>query len=225
MKKWTLVDQSLTADGKTVSLVEHDRHYYIRIDSAELMSTRQHGSEERIAGLACAHLKNKRRARVLVGGLGFGFTLKAALAALGPDAVVVTAEILPAVIEWNRNPAFPFAASALADSRVTVLQQDVAEVIRDGTGAYDSIILDVDNGPAALTSEGNARLYDKAGLRTVHTALKVGGCAGFWSAAPDVRFEKALAQAGFAVETHRCRSRGDSGGWHTLFLGRRSLAY
>src|SRR5258708_129832 len=109
------------------------------------MSTRQHGSEDKLADLACSHLKTKRRACVLIGGLGMGFTLKAALAALAPDATVVAAEIVPAVIDWNRNPAFPLAGAAMTDPRLTILQQDVVDVIRAAHGAYDSIILDVDN--------------------------------------------------------------------------------
>jgi spermidine synthase len=194
--------------------------YSIRVDAAELMSTRRHGSEDRIAELACAHLTSKRAARVLVGGLGMGFTLKAALAVLPSDASVVVAEIVPAVIGWNRNPAFPLAAAAMADPRVTILHQDVAEAVAVGLGAYDSIILDVDNGPAALTTAGNARLYAESGLRQTRAALRPGGCVAFWSAAPDAAFERLLARVGFKVEVHRSRAHGSSGRWHTLFVGR-----
>ena len=195
--------------------------YSIRVGASELMSTRSHASEEKIAELACTGLKTQSKVRVLVGGLGLGFTLKAALAALGEDATVVTAEILPAVIAWNSNPAYALAGAAMRDPRVTVVQQDVTELIRAASGAFDSIILDIDNGPAALTTEGNARLYNENGLRLTRAALKPGGCAAFWSAAPNVRFEKLLAQAGFAVEVHRCRAHVNSGRWHTLFLARR----
>jgi spermidine synthase len=220
VKKWTIVEQTLTLDGKTIALVEHDGAYSIRIDSEELVSTRRHASEERIAELACAHLKTRRGARVLVGGLGMGFTLKAALAALPSDAVVVTAEILQAVIAWNQNPALPLAAMALEDPRVTILQQDVIEVIRAAPGVFDSIILDVDNGPAAMTTRGNARLYDQSGIRLTRRALKPGGCAAFWSAVPDTEFERQLAHAGFTVEVQRCRSHVNSGRRDTVFLGR-----
>jgi spermidine synthase len=220
LKKWTTVDKTLTADGKTISLHEHDGSYTIRVDSAELMSTRQHTSEERIAELACAKLRGTRRARVLIGGLGFGFTLKAALSAVASDATVVIAEILGAVIAWNRDPSYNLAAEAMADSRVIVLQQDVAEVIRDARGSFDSIILDVDNGPAALSTGGNRRLYDYEGLRRARAALRHAGCVAFWSAAPDPAFERLMTRAGFAVEVESCRSHGNSGGRHTLFLGR-----
>jgi spermidine synthase len=220
VKKWTTVDWALAPDGKTISLEEHDGSYAIRVDGVPLMSTRQHASEEKLAELACAHVKGISRARVLIGGLGFGFTLKAALAAVAADATIVMAEILGAVIDWNRSPAFLLAADCLADPRVTVRQQDVGEVIREARARFDSIILDVDNGPAALSTGGNVRLYDSAGLRHTRAALRPGGCAAFWSVAPDPAFEKLMTQTGFQVEVQRTRSHGHSGRWHTLFLGR-----
>jgi spermidine synthase len=157
--------------------------------------------------------------RVLIGGLGFGFTLKAALQVLPAGASVTIAEMLGAVIEWNRNPAYKLAADALADSRVTVVQQDVSETIRGGRSRFDAIILDVDNGPTALSTAGNGRLYDADGLRQARAALRGAGCVAFWSAAPDPAFERSMARAGFQVEVKRCRSFGNTGRWHTLFLG------
>ena len=220
MKKWTTVDRALTPDGQTISLDEHDGSYTIRVAGIPLMSTRQHASEEKLAELACAQVREIRHARVLIGGLGFGFTLRAALAAVAADATVVMAEMLGAVIHWNRNPAFPLAAASLADPRVTVLQQDVSEAIREARGSFDSIILDVDNGPAALSTGGNGRLYDYTGLHNARAALRPAGCLAVWSAAPDPAFERLMTQAGFRVEVQRCRSRGSSGRWHTLFVGR-----
>ena len=220
MKKWTTLDEALTPDGKTISLHEHDGSYAIRVDGIPLMSTRQHASEEKLAELACAHVRGIRGARVLIGGLGFGFTLRKALAAVGADAAVVMAEILAAVIAWNRNPAFALGADALADPRVTVLQQDAGEAIRQARGSFDSIILDVDNGPAALSTGGNARLYDSAGLRSARAALRPGGCLAIWSVAADPAFEKLMTRAGFRVEVQRARSHASSGRWHTIFLGR-----
>jgi spermidine synthase len=221
LKKWNLLEQTAAPDGTVVSLYEHDGNYGIRVGSAGLMSTRRYASEEEIARLACAHLKTRRRARVLVGGLGLGFTLKAALACLRPDAVVVTAEILAAVIEWNRNPAYPLAGDAMTDPRVTIVHQDVVETIRSSPGAFDSIILDIDNGPVALTTGGNAQLYGDNGLRLIYAALRPGGCAAFWSAVPDAAFEKALARTGFAVAARRCRAHVDSGPRHTVFVADR----
>jgi spermidine synthase len=220
VKKWTTVDEALTPDGKTISLHEHDGSYTIRVDGAQLMSTRQHASEENLAELACAHVRGIRGARVLIGGLGFGFTLKAALRAVAPDATVVMAEILAAVIAWNSNPAFHLAAEAMADPRVMVLQQDVGEVIPQATGGFDSIILDVDNGPAALSTAGNGRLYDHTGLRLARTALRPAGCMAIWSAGPDPAFEKRMVHAGFTVDVRRSRSHANSGARHTIFLGR-----
>ena len=220
MKKWTTLERALTPDSKIITLEEHDGSYAIRVDGIPLMSTRQHASEEKLAELACAHLREIRHARVLIGGLGFGFTLKAALASLPAGAEVLVAELLGAVIAWNRNPELPLASAALADPRVTVRQEDAGTVIRRARGAFDSIILDVDNGPAALSTDENAHLYDAAGLRHARAALRPGGCVAFWSAAPDTAFQRRLEQAGFHVEVQRCRSHGKSGRWHTLFLGR-----
>jgi spermidine synthase len=220
VKKWTPVDTSLTPDGKTISLEEHDGSYLIRVDGAALMSTRQHASEEKIAQLACAHLKGKRGARVLIGGLGFGYTLRASLSALAADASVVVAEILAAVVAWNRRPQLPLAADAMADPRVTVIEKDVGEVIRGEHAGFDSIVMDVDNGPIALSSDGNRRLYSPAGLALARAALRSGGCLAFWSAAPDPAFQLRMTRAGFLVDVTNCRSRSGSGGHHTLFLGR-----
>jgi len=221
LKKWNLIDESETPDGKVISLWEHDGSYAIRAGVEELMSTRQHASEERVAELGCAGLKEKRRVRVLVGGLGFGFTLRAALGSVGKDGEVVVAELLGAVIRWNQNPELPLASHAMADKRVTIVERDVTEVVRSVRTHFDSIILDVDNGPAALTSGGNDWLYGDEGLKTIKNALRPGGCAAFWSAAPNARFEKALSKCGFAVEVQKCRAHKESGRWHTIFLGRR----
>lgn len=220
MKKWTSVDTALMPDGRTISLNEHDGTYFVRVGGANLMSTRRHASEEKIAELACAEAKNICGARVLIGGLGFGFTLKAALSVLAADATVVMAEILAAVVAWNRNPSFNLAGDAMADPRVIVLQKDVSEVISESRSSFDSIILDVDNGPSALSTEGNHRLYNSKGLRLIRAALRPGGCVAIWSAAPDPAFEKLMVRAGFAVEVQRCRAHANSGGWHIIFVGR-----
>ena len=220
MKKWTTVDTALMPDGKTISLNEHDGSYSVRVDGINLMSTRRHSSEEMIAELACAQATGIHGARVLIGGLGFGYTLKAALSVLAADATVVMAEILAAVVAWNRNPSFNLAADAMADPRVIVLQKDVADVISESRGSFDSIILDVDNGPVALSTEGNHRLYDSKGLHLTRAALRPGGCVAIWSAAPDPAFEKLMARVGFAVDVQRCRPHANSGGCHSIFVGR-----
>lgn len=218
MKKWNVIERAITPDGKNITLVEHDGSYSIRVDHLELMSTRQHGSEERLAEVGCAHLRDKPDAAVLIGGLGFGFTLQAALAILAPHATVVVAEILGAIIEWNRKPELPMSA-VIADPRVTIRHSDVLDVIRKQPHGFDSILLDVDNGPLAMTAEGNTRLYSAGGLQLARAALRANGCVAFWSAAPDAAFEKLMTDAGFAVDVHHCRARGNTGRRHTIFLG------
>ena len=203
-----------------MSLIEHDGVYSIRVDHIELMSTRRHASEDRIAEVACAHAAGIRGARVLIGGLGLGFTLKAALAALSADAKVVVAELMPAVVAWNRNPAYPLAANAMSDPRVTVLERDVTDVIRESPTGFDGIMMDVDNGPAALSVDSNYRLYHAAGLQSTRNALRPGGCVAYWAAVPDPAFEKSMARAGFKVDVQRCRAHTNSGGWHTILVGR-----
>jgi spermidine synthase len=220
VKTWNLIEQALTPEGKALSLHEHDGSYYIRLDGQPLMSTRKHTSEEKLAQVACAHAKGMRAARVLIGGLGFGFTLRAALAVLAADATVVVAELLAAVIDWNRNPALPLASDAIADPRVTVVQRDVGEAIRAARREFDSIMLDVDNGPAALSATRNRRLYELAGLQQMRAAVRPGGCVAFWSAGPDAAFADRMARAGFTVDVQGSRARGHSGAKHTIFLGR-----
>ena len=220
MKKWTAVDQALTPDGKTISLHEHDGSYMIRVDGVPLMSTRQHASEEKLAELACAHVRGIRGARVLIGGLGFGFTLRAALAALGARGQGGGGRDSGRGDRLESERSLPLAADALSDPRVTVLQQDVGEAIGERRGRFDAIILDVDNGPAALSTDSNRSLYNSTGLRNASAALRTGGCLALWSVAPDLAFESLMTQAGFRVEVQRCRSHGNSGRWHTLFLGR-----
>ena len=221
MKQWTTLAEALTPAGNAVSLHRHDAEYLIKVDGVPLMSSRQHASEERLAEVACARLPTAAGARVLIGGLGFGYTLRAALAVLSGDARVTVAELVGAVIAWNRDPALPLAADALADPRVAVVERDVGDVIRQARAAFDAIVMDVDNGPAALTSGFNARLYDAAGLRHTRAALRPAGCVGYWSVAPDAAFESRLVQAGFAVEVEQCRAHGKSGRRHTLFIARR----
>lgn len=224
MIKHNLLDSAQTPDGRHLQFTEHDGDYSIAVGGAELMSTRKHYSEDRLAELACDGLRKKRGARVLIGGLGLGFTLKAALASLGPDAQIVQAEILPAVIAWNRNPAYPLAAKALQDPRVVIAQKDVAVVIRESPGGFDAIMLDVDNGPAALTVDGNKGLYVLPGLHAARAALRPGGRIVYWAAAADQPFERLMGKAGFTVKVHRCRAHVNNGSWHTLYEGTVSAA-
>ena len=175
MKPTRLLDQATTPDGTPLTLHEHDGTLFIRVGGVELMSTRQHHSEERLAELACAGLHDRSRAAVLIGGLGLGFTLRETLRHVAADAAVVVAELVPAVIAWNRNPAFGLAADLMDDPRVTIVCDDVADVLAASRGRFDSIMLDVDNGATGLTAAANDGLYAASGLGAARAALKPGG--------------------------------------------------
>jgi spermidine synthase len=220
MKKWTQVEQTRTPDGATLALFEHDGEYALRVNGRELMSTRKFESEKQIAVRACAPVATKTGARVLIGGLGLGFTLRAALETLGPAGEVVVAELMPEVLAWNQNPAYGLARDALADPRAKVVIADVGEVLRTSRGAFDAIILDVDNGTTAMTLEADRGLYDLTGLAVAGAALRPGGVLAYWSAGADPRFAKLLERAGFTVEVERAQAHATGGGWHTLYFGR-----
>jgi spermidine synthase len=168
----------------------------------ELMNSRTHGSENALAELACEHLGGRRQARLLIGGLGMGFTLAAALRAVGPDAEVVVAELVPEVVSWNRTLIGEPAGHPLRDPRARVYVGDVAELIRHETHGFDAILMDVDNGPEGLVRRANDWLYGAAGLRATHAALRASGVLAVWSATPDRDFSKRLRQAGFDAREH-----------------------
>jgi spermidine synthase len=213
------LEQATAPDGTVLTLYRHDGAYTIRVDGVELMSTRRHHSEDKLAELACTPLRDVANARVLIGGLGLGFTLRAALEALGPDAAVVVVEIIADVIEWNRK--YRLGHAALDDPRVDLRHDDVANVLRENPGMFDAIILDVDNGADALTTAGNARLYSCAGIGMAKAALRPNGCLAYWSASDDRKFERMLRGAGFAVEVVKVRAHSTSGGFYTLFIADR----
>jgi len=218
VKRVERLGEAVAPDGSVLVLYRHDGDYAIRVDGHELMSTRRHHSEDVLAELVCAPLADREGARVLIGGLGLGFTLRAALGSLGPDARVVVAEIVEEVIRWNQNPEFALAADALADPRVELHHGDVADVLRENAGGFDAIMLDVDNGAAALTTRGNAALYRAEGIRRAAAALRPGGRLAYWSAGGDPAFEKALRQAKLAVEVTRVRAHPTLKSWHTIFV-------
>jgi spermidine synthase len=188
------------------------------------MTTRRHASEDRLAEVVCTALRTLPRARVLVGGLGLGFTLRTALRLLGADAEVHVAELVEAVIRWNANAEYELAAEALADPRVTLHHADVADVLSAHRGAFDGIMMDVDNGADALTTGANARLYDAAGVRTAAAALRPGGRVAYWSAGADAAFEKMLRRAGLSVESSFVHAHGRRGPRHALIVARRVAA-
>ena len=220
MKKLERLDEARAPDGTVLTLFRHDRDYSIRVDGVELMSTRRHHSEERLAELVCLPLRQRRGARVLIGGLGFGFTLRAALHALSPDARIVVAEIVAAVVAWNRNPDYALSGASLDDPRVELRQDDVANVLKRSTRTFDAIMLDVDNGADALTHAGNALLYRHTGIQMAMAALRPDGVLAYWSAQGDEAFEEALRDAGLIVGVTKVRAHTTSGTWHTLFTAR-----
>ena len=221
MIPWETLGKERAPDGGELILYRRGGEFMIRVDGRELMSSRTHGSEDVLAELACAGLKDLEAPRVLVGGLGLGFTLRAALDVLPSAARVVVAEIVPAVVEWNRGPVGPLAGRPLEDHRVAVVVKDVGAVLRRTKERFDAILLDVDNGPAALTRKGNHGLYVETGLVATRAALRPGGVLAVWSAAPDDVFVRRLERARFAVSTHVVPARGIGGGpKHTVFLAR-----
>jgi spermidine synthase len=222
MKPTRLLAQAVTPDGTPLTLHEHDGSLSIRVGGVELMSTRQHHSEERMAELACADLRGCRQAAVLIGGLGLGFTLRETLRHLAADATVVVAELVPAVIAWNRNPDYRLAADVIDDPRVEIVCRDVAEVLAASRGRFDRIMLDVDNGASGLTAAGNDHLYGFNGLGAARAALKPRGRLAVWSAGPDHRFVARLEAAGFTVEVVKARTHPTGGSWNSIFLGTRA---
>jgi spermidine synthase len=207
-----LIDTAQVPGGAELRLVRRGGDFMIVLERNELMNSRMSGSEEALATLTCERLKDRERPRLLIGGYGMGFTLRAALAALGRDAELVVAELVPKIVAWARGPMAELAAGCLDDPRVTVIEDDVAAMIRGGVGAYDAILLDVDNGPDGLSRAGNDWLYRAAGLAAAKAALRPGGVLAVWSAGPDVGFVRRLGTAGFAVEEVAVRARSTGKG-------------
>jgi len=220
MRPWKLVHTTrVPDDGSELHLFQRGDEYSIKAGYSELMNSRVHGSEDALAELGCARLAGRSRPRVLIGGLGMGFTLAAALEQLDADADVVVAELVPAVVQWNRELLAELAGRPLADPRVTVFVGDVGGLVRAGREEYDAILLDVDNGPEGLTRKANDSLYSAAGLQAALAALRPKGVLGIWSVSPDPAFSKRLRRCGFAVEEIRARARGrHGGGRHMIWL-------
>jgi spermidine synthase len=217
MKKWELIDSTPVPDTDGfMRLMRRDDEIVIRVDGRELMSTRMHGSEDALADLACDHLEKrsgkKPVARILIGGMGIGFTLAAALRRLSPEAQVVVAELVPAIIEWNRGILGKAAGYPIEDPRTSVHQGDVADLIRNPPKLWDAILLDVDNGPSGLTRSSNDWLYTWHGLTAAFGALQPEGVLGVWSAAPDDAFVHRVERVGFKVKPVPVRARGNKGG-------------
>ncbi|MCX5837767.1 MAG: hypothetical protein NTW71_04520 [Deltaproteobacteria bacterium] len=223
MVPWQLLDSAqVTGENKDLRLYQRGREFSIRVDGSELMNSRVHGSEDTMAQIACAKIAFLPCPQVLIGGLGMGYTLAAALNRLGAGSRVVVAELVPAVVAWNRGPLAALAGHPLDDDRVTVREVDVAQILRAEHQAYDAILLDVDNGPRGLTRKSNDWLYNRTGLDAAFTALRPSGIFALWSASPDVTFALLLRKAGFEVDEKRVRARGPrGGGYHTIWVAGR----
>ncbi|GGE92415.1 spermidine synthase [Sphingomonas prati] len=216
----TLIDSTEIAGGGTLRLIRRGDEWSITLANNELMNSRTSGSEVALATLGCDPVIRRRAPRVLIGGLGMGFTLRAGLSVLPMDAVVEVAELVPAVITWARGPLAPLHGDGLTDPRTRLFEGDVLVPIRAARGGYDAILLDVDNGPDGLSRAGNDALYDATGLRAAATALRPGGVLAVWSTAPDAGFVRRMATAGFAVTEHIVRANGPRGGArHIVWVG------
>ncbi|UFX43285.1 spermidine synthase [Bradyrhizobium sp. 41S5] len=189
-------------------LMRRGREFSIMLGTNELMNSRLSGSEAALATLAAKKIDKVERPRFLIGGLGMGFTLRAALTVLGPEAQIVVAELVPAVVAWARGPMAEIFGDSLNDPRVSIQEMDVADVIERNPRTYDAILLDVDNGPEGLTRKANDALYDISGLKIAHTALRRGGVLAVWSSGPNAKFPKSLSHAGFAVNEVAIRATG-----------------
>jgi spermidine synthase len=223
VKPFELLGQTISPDGSVMKLIRRGDEYLILVDGAILMSNRMHGSEEALATFACQRMRTLERPSVLIGGLGMGFTLRATLDLLPSDAAVVVAELVPAVVEWNRGPLGPLAKHPLKDKRVRIEMGDVAVTLTSRLGQFDAVLLDVDNGPTALTDSNNAGLYDSRGIAAAHASLKKVGVLAIWAAKEDRKFMQRLRDGGFDVQVQRPGGRLIKGGpRHTIFLARKS---
>ena len=222
MIPWVQLGNAAIPGGGEMRLWRRGQEFSIRIGVKELMNSRLSGSEEALANLTCARISGVSRPRVLIGGLGMGFTLRAALAALGPEAQIEVAEIVPAVAQWAKTEMAEIFAGSLDDPRVRIELADVARLIGAGRARYDAMLLDVDNGPEGMTREANDGLYNARGLAAARAALRPGGVLAVWSAAPDRKFTQRLRDAGFATEEATSRARGARGGArHIIWLATR----
>ena len=224
MIPWKLLARAQTPrNGVALRLCQRDTEFSIKAGKHELMNSHVYGSEDALAELACQKINNHLRARVLIGGLGMGYTVRSVLNGLGAKAQVVVAELVSEVVQWNRGFLADLASRPLDDNRVAVHETDVAEMIKTAKGDYDAILLDVDNGPRALTRKGNDWLYSLTGLKTAFAALRSKGVLAIWSSGPEAEFAQRLRTAGFEVNEVEVRARGGrkGGAHHIVWTGTR----
>ena len=214
-----LIGEAAVPGGAPLRLIRHGRDFIIMLDRNELMSSRMSGSEVALATMTCERLRDPKSAQILIGGYGMGFTLRAAMGAVGPKARLVVAELVPGILEWARGPMAAMTCDCLDDPRVELRIEDVGQAIAAGRGRYDAILLDVDNGPDGLTRPGNDGLYSARGLDSARAALRPGGVLAIWSASADAAFTKRLKLAKFVVDEQRVRARENGKGpIHTIWF-------
>lgn len=221
MKPRELLATAQVPDGEELRLYKRDTDFIIALGPNELMSSRQRGSEEALALLTCDRLQDNEAPHFLIGGYGMGFTLRAALERLGPQARFTVAELVPEIIDWARGPMAELTGDCLDDPRVEIAIRDVYRAIRGGERSYDAILLDVDNGPDGLTRADNDQIYSTHGLVAAKAALRPGGVLAIWSAKQDERFTRRLKHAGFQVEEVMVRAgRNGKGARHVIWFAR-----
>jgi spermidine synthase len=212
MIPWSLLDTAQIPGGGKLRLMRRGAEFSIRLGRDELMNSRLSATEQALATIACEKIQTRKRPSVLIGGLGMGFTLRAALTVLDTQARITVAELVPAVVVWARGPMAKLSGDSLSDPRVRLHEGDVGDLIGFARSEYDAILLDVDNGPHGMTRKANDRLYDLKGLRAAHTALRPGGVLAVWSSGPDAKFTARLRKSGFKVDEIPLRARGPRGG-------------
>jgi spermidine synthase len=220
---WILLDTAkIPNGGGELRLKQRGQEFSIMLGTNELMNSRLSGSEQALATLSCEKISGRAEPHILIGGLGMGFTLRAALSALGAGARVTVAELVPDVVAWARGPMATVFDGCLDDPRVDIHVGDVRELVASRRGAYDAILLDVDNGPDGITHEANDGLYDRKGITAARTALSPGGILAVWSSAPDTSFTRRLKEAGFATEVVNTRANGKTGARHVIWIARKA---
>jgi spermidine synthase len=224
MIPWQQIDSARVPDSDVeLRLMQRGAEFSMMLGQNELMNSRLSGSEEALATLACKRIEAVKRPHLLIGGLGMGFTLRAALTVLGPDARITVAELVPAVVAWARGPMADLFGDSLVDPRASIVTSDVIEVIEAHPSAYDAILLDVDNGPEGLIRKANDALYTIKGLARIHRALRPGGVLAVWSSGPNTSFTKRLRDAGFAVNEVGVRATTKrSGAHHVIWFATRT---
>jgi spermidine synthase len=223
MKPWIFIEDTAAPDGTALTLKRRDGEFLLLADNKPLMSSDEHGSEDALATLACRRIASAAAPHVLIGGLGMGFTLRAALDVLPAAATVVVAELVPAVVRWNRGPLGPLAGRPLDDARVRVDETDVAIAVRLNPEKFDAVLLDVDNGSDALTTSTNGWLYSDRGIAALRSALTAQGVLAMWLASEDRKFARRLRQNGFTVEVEHVRGRLKRGPRHAILLAYQSV--